>query len=390
MKQVQIVVFAAVVTSFAPLAGAQSGREDLLSVKATFTADFKKCDHPSLTRMLQRSEVPEADALAKLFAKRVGVWVSDDQNFSFIPEWSGVNRLRLEIAGPSHVRLFLGYGDGNFKQTLGDEPAFITDYSIFIGPKHSGWLFYYTLSDNRMYTLFSPHGIQARIAFTKTEDVAADFNQNPTVAEWLKNFNWRAYDRSREKLSRKIAGMYRREALPPEDTDYEELFMVIPGLEDNNNRTHTFYKEKKKYYWLILDYPPGIGLMTSEAGPFGAWTLTQSGDLVFTRHPPTMHFELTEQIAERWKELGKPLKGISSKVQFEKQAFDRSIEGWRLFPNIKRQVAFKKITPLRLSPDDFGYKTPLGDIITVNNEEREWLQLMLDEMYKSITVEDKK
>ena len=140
-------------------------RHDHSSARSHLTADFKRLE---LIRGPYREEMEKQ--LGHLLGKRIGVWASEDADTSGVPGWEDVRTLYLNISDGTRVELWLETSNGTCSAASGGTGGFLTDLSIFIGPQTNGFCFAYTVFSNRLYTLFSPGGLQRRMTFTKMAD----------------------------------------------------------------------------------------------------------------------------------------------------------------------------------------------------------------------------
>lgn len=145
-------------------------RHDHSSARSHLTADFKRLE---LIRGPYREEMEKQ--LGHLLGKRIGVWASEDADTSGVPGWEDVRTLYLKISNEAGSELWVETRDGHCSAVSGGAGGFLTDLTVFIGPPANGFCFAYTVSSNRMYTLFSPGGLQRRMIFSK----AADENSLP-------------------------------------------------------------------------------------------------------------------------------------------------------------------------------------------------------------------
>lgn len=337
----------------------------------------------------------------RLFLKRSGIWVSDEQDFSEIAEWCGVKRLRLEVRQPTNVKLLLEYANGEVKEAPSSEPGLITDCAIFFGPCDAGMLFYYVVDDELMYTLFSPHGVQRNIPFRRIEKFCADLevcNSNNVLRTTVNTAT--PTMASRRKMLNNIKGFYKYSDIssytPSYVKGFDEYYLVVGSVTNSTDNARLLYKKKGKFYWYPYwdnECMYAVEVMGEYDGLYGPWVLLDNGDLCFADEPPLPQDEFLEVEMSWYGEYGITTSQYFVDLECEYissyKSFRRRIDRWKTNSNGKRQIVFKRIPPLRLTVDDFGIECEPDNEQEIKKE-REWLQQRLDNMYKLITVEDKK
>ena len=171
-----------------------------------------------------------------LLDRRLGVWESDELDFSDFSEWRGTKKLCLKVLSAADVRLELVRPDGSHATAPDSDGGFITSRTIFLGPKNSGLLFEYVMASNHIYSLFSPNGLQQRIRFVKkrplnTEELVSAVFSNPKVAS----------------IINLVPGKHTKEKFPVPD-DY---FAAISGLYCDEDPFEEDRKTIEKSYIMI-------------------------------------------------------------------------------------------------------------------------------------------
>lgn len=141
-------------------------RQECSPLLSFLTEDFR---HLMLIRGSGRDKMESK--LGCLLEKRVGTWKCDlgRLDYPVSNEWRDAVALYLEIDGFSNVGLWVE-GGGRASPIRVSGKGFLTDRSIFAGANTNGFCFVYTVFSNRMYTLFSPDGLQRRLVFEKLEN----------------------------------------------------------------------------------------------------------------------------------------------------------------------------------------------------------------------------
>jgi len=167
-------------------------RQDISSINFGYTKDFVNfTDSYPFPKYIGDKDVGKAkefyrSQLPLMLDRRLGMWESDELDFSDFSEWRGTKKLCLKVLSAADVRLELVRPDGSHATAPDSDGGFITSRTIFLGPKNSGLLFEYVMASNRIYSLFSPNGLQQRIRFVKkrplnTEERTAAACDNPKV-----------------------------------------------------------------------------------------------------------------------------------------------------------------------------------------------------------------
>ena len=140
-------------------------RQDILAVYVDNTKDFVNFTDdfrfpPGGSKKYSAEEAKEFyhSELPKLMERRLGVWESDEQDFSDFDEWRGAKKLCLKVLSAADVRLELVKPSGSHVVAPESSGGFMTDRSIFLGPEHNGLLFDYVMASNHATYAYGPYG----------------------------------------------------------------------------------------------------------------------------------------------------------------------------------------------------------------------------------------
>lgn len=347
----------------------QSARQSADSIDVWYTKDFIKFVDdffyprtPSKTAN-DGTKVVEAkkfyqSQLPLMLERRLGVWESDEQDFSDFSEWRGAKKLCLKVLSANDVRLELVRPDGSHASAPDSADGFITSGSIFLGPINNGLLFNYVMASNHIYSLFSPNGLQKRMRFVKKRSLHEDghitlTNGNPSVAI-IPNYNYDFKCSTNSfwalpnsvKYFASIAGLYCNDEEFVEDREKTiKSYIMI------NRHGEAYSFRKLKSSGLLYVSFPRQPRHIDRYRLGGARYYMQGQHLIATMNPSSPMDEFEMLIA--YERTYRSKRSCDLKMEHYLRMHDIRLIDWYEYPNTKRQSVYKKIPDIVFNEDDF-------------------------------------
>ena len=313
----------------------------------------------------------------------MGVWESDEQDFSDFDEWRGAKKLCLKVLSAADVRLELVKPSGSHVVAPESSGGFMTDRSIFLGPEHNGLLFDYVMASNHIYSLFSPNGLQKRIRFVKSralnsEECATATRNNPKVSN-VPNFSYF------ESIIKKFpvpddyfvsnAGLYCNETPLNECREYmdKEYIMI-----NRHGDAFYFYKSKSDGRFAInINGQP----RNFDRYRFGGTRYYVCGAKIITTVSPSSPLEFYELQFSLWRNFHKHKNNqFDRMVEAYHRWHDERLIDWFEYPNSKRQRMFRKVPDIVFKEGDFEFtddfnKLPQKEFVDMLNHGKKFSEV---------------
>ncbi len=371
-------------------------RQDILAVYVDNTKDFVNFTDdfrfpPGGSKKYSAEEAKEFyhSELPKLMERRLGVWESDEQDFSDFDEWRGAKKLCLKVLSAADVRLELVKPSGNHVTAPESSGGFMTDRSIFLGPEHNGLLFDYVMASNHIYSLFSPNGLQKRIRFVKSrelnsEECATATRNNPKVSN-VPNFSYF------ESFIKKFpvpddyfvsnAGLYCNETPLNECREYmdKEYIMI-----NRHGDAFYFYKRKSDGRFAInINGQP----RNFDRYRFGGTRYYVCGAKIITTVSPSSPLEFYELQFSLFRNFYKHKDNqFDRMVEAYHRWHDERLIDWFEYPNSKRQRMFRKVKDIVFKEGDFVFtddfhKLPQKEFVDMLNHGKKFSEVFGEKIY---------
>ena len=290
--------------------------------------------------------------LLESFNQRIGRYEYVLPNGLGIAEWRSAKRLEMVIDKEANVSLLIVSGNGKKSLAPRSDNGFLSDSSIFLGPKDEGLLFLYGIHSNTIYTLFSPNQLQLPMVFKKigTMPLAKKLPKGKDYALMIgSDKNNVDGELSRDKR-KKMAGWYR--LLEPQkrldDLKTKALFLVVH--QDTDETTILFYKGGH------FVYDQGYNELCSmdiRRGPYGSYRVTEAR-LDFCLCPNFNEDLLTlQKYVAKWRMDDKGMSRLKSLHAEHDFCVTKYIsEYWKEAATNSLRTSFLRVQPFRISADD--------------------------------------